>query len=299
VSKNPDTLPPNYRRNFVAFLVDYVCFGIAMKFFDPSSVLPAFVSQLTDSAPVVGLVGTIYRGGWVLPQLAVARLINHRPRKKPCMLAGMNGRFVFWVLALVVWTGLARNPTSMLILFFTCLAIFMIGDGTSSVAWFDVVGRAIPMKQRGRLFGLGQVISGIAGIGVGALVKLILGSPLLHFPANYALIFAMTGLAFLPSFAAIISVREPAPEDACPQTNAHIREKWLGLLVTDAALRRLVVCRVLVGMVDLSTSFTGLSSPSRVHQDSTHQPSRDRKEMVSILPVHLIQVGQAEIRFID
>jgi len=255
VSRNPDTLPPHYRRNFVAFLVDYVCFGIALKFFDPTSVLPAFVSHLTDSAPVVGLVGTIFRGGWVLPQLAVARLINDRPRKKPCILAGMVSRLVFWVLALVAWSGLARNPTAMLIVFFTCMALFMIGDGTSSVAWFDVVGRAIPVKQRGRLFGLGQVISGIAGVGVGALIRLILGNPRLRFPTDYALIFALTGLAFLPAFPAILALREPAPDDPGPRTSAPGRGNWLKPLVTHTAFRRLILCRILVAMIDLSTPF--------------------------------------------
>jgi hypothetical protein len=111
------------------------------------------------------------------------------------------------------------------------------------------------MKQRSRLFGLGQVISGIAGIGVGALVKLILGSPRLSFPANYALIFALTGLAFLPAFPAIFSLREPAPEDGEPRTSPPGRGDWLKPLVSHAALRRLVICRTLVGMIELCTSF--------------------------------------------
>ena len=65
MSKEVTALPPGYRRNFVALLVDYVCFGVALALFNPNSVLPAFVGQLTDSAPVIGLVSTVFRGGWL------------------------------------------------------------------------------------------------------------------------------------------------------------------------------------------------------------------------------------------
>jgi hypothetical protein len=134
VRKNPGPLPPHYRWNFVAFLVDYVCFGIAFTFINPSSVLPAFVGQLTDSAPVIGLVGTVFNGGWLLPQLAVTRLINDKPRKKRYIIAGMSGRTMLLVVALGLWAGLGRYPAAMLGLFFACLGLFAATDGVASVS---------------------------------------------------------------------------------------------------------------------------------------------------------------------
>ena len=253
MSKEPIALPPHYRRNFTAFLVDYVCFGIAFTFANVSSVLPAFVGQLTDSAPVIGLSSTIFNGGWLLPQLATARLIEDRPRKKPFMLAGMSGRALFWVIALALWAGLGRHPTATLALFFTCLGLFAAGDGISSVAWFDIVASAIPPKQRGRLFGLGQVISSLAGIGVGAAVGLIVAHR--PFPDDYALIFALAGAAFLPSYVAMALVREPVPDDATLRTNRQAQASWLQPLATDPNFRRLMGCRMLVGTMGLSTSF--------------------------------------------
>ena len=255
MSKNPETLPPHYRWNFVAFVVDYACFGVALTFVSPSSVLPAFVRQLTDSAPVIGLVGTIFRGGWLLPQLAAARLINDKPRKKPYMIAGMGGRVLFWVVALSLWAGLARYPTAMLVLFFACFGLFAASDGVGSVAWFDIMARAIPLKRRGRLIGVGQVISGLVGVGVGALVGLILSSPRFHFPTNYALLFALAGVSFIPSAVALTLVREPPPQDAGPEADGRVQRGWLKFLVSDAAFRRLMVCRILVGMLDLAVPF--------------------------------------------
>ncbi|MDY7077585.1 MAG: MFS transporter [Chloroflexota bacterium] len=263
MSKEPDALSPHFRWNFGVFLVDYVCFGIAFAFVNISSVMPAFVGRLTDSAPVVGLVGTVFNGGWLLPQLAVARLINDKPRKKPYMLAGTSGRVAFWIIALALWAGLGRYPTTMLILFFTCLGLFAASDGVASVAWFDILARAIPLKQRGRLIGVGQVISGLAGVGVGMLVRLILDQSL--FPNDYALIFTLAGVALTPSVIALALVREPPPENASPETNEQTNGRWLKLLVLDSSFRRLMACRLMVGMMGLATPFYVMHAADVLH----------------------------------
>jgi MFS family permease len=259
----PDALPPHQRWNFVAFLVDYACFGIAFTFISPDSVMPAFVGQLTDSAPVIGLIGTVFTGGWLLPQLAAARLINDKPRKKPYMLAGLSGRILLWVIALGLWAGLARYPTAMLTLFFVCLGLWAATDGVASVAWFDIMARAIPLKRRGRLIGAGQVIGGMAGVGVGALVGLILTQR--PFPNDYALIFTLAGAALVPSVIALVLIREPPPEETNPQTNDQVKGGWLNLLVIDPAFRHLIACRLLVGMMTLATPFYVVHADDVLH----------------------------------
>ena len=254
MSKDYGTLPPHYRRNFVAFLVDYVCFGAGFfSFINPSSVLPVFVRQLTDSAPVIGLVSTVFNGGWLLPQLAVARLINDKPRKKPYMIAGLGGRVAFWVTALALWAGLSRYPAAMLVLFFVCLGVFAVSDGVASVAWLDILARAIPLKQRGRLIGIAQVVSGVAGIGAAKLVGLILDHH--TFPDDYVLLFTLAGVTLIPSVIALALIREPPPEDASPEANEQMKGNWLKLLVTDHVFRHLTVCRILVGMMGLAVPF--------------------------------------------
>ena len=253
VTKNPEILPPHYRWNFFAILVDYICFGVAFTFVSLSSVMPAFVGQLTDSAPVIGLVSTVFRGGWLLPQLAAARLVGDKPRKKPYMVAGISGRIMFLIITLALLAGLARYPTAMLILFFTCLGLWAASDGVASLVWFDIFARAIPPRRRGRLIGVGQVVSGLAGVGVGALVGLILNRR--PFPVNYMLLFLSAGIVLIPSSVALILVREPPPDDAGPQADGQARESWLKPLLTDRTFRHLILCRILVGMIDLAVPF--------------------------------------------
>jgi MFS family permease len=166
--------PPHYRRNYAAFLLDYVFFGVAFNFFNPTSVLPLFVSQLTDSSLLIGLSNTVFNACWMLPQLAFARLIADKPRKASYMRAGLGGRPLLAVIGLALWLGLSRNPSGMLILFFVCLGLWALSDGATSVAWFDILARALPMRARGRLMGTAQVVSGVIGIGAGALIGQII-----------------------------------------------------------------------------------------------------------------------------
>jgi MFS family permease len=250
-----ERLPPHYRWNFTAFLVDYVCFGAFFTFFNPSSILPAFVRQLTDAAPLVGLTGTIFRGGFQLPQLLFARIVHNKVPQKPYMLMGTAGRLMLWVLALSIWAGLTRYPGPMLALFFTAFSIFAALDGLVTVVWFDIMAQAIPPTRRGRLIGAAQVIGGLAGIGVGALVALILSNPRLEFPDNYALLFTLGGIGLIPSTIALALIRELLPTAPNTDSDTQGRLRWLDTLGTDRVFRRLILCRILTGMVDLAIPF--------------------------------------------
>lgn len=270
MNSKPRILPPNYRWNFRAFLVDYASFAIAMAFISISSVLPAFVGELTDSKPVIGLVSTVFKGSWLLPQLVAASLIIRRPRKKPYLLAGIAGRLFLGVIALALWVGLARYRAAMLALFFACLGLWAATDGLASVSWFDILARAIPLERRGRLIGTGQFLSGLAGIGVGALVTLIIAHR--PFPGNYALLFTLAAAVLIPSAVALASVREPRPERAA---TAHLDAIGNPLRLfrrpfADPMFRHLLICRILIGLGDLATPFyvdhakTTLLLPERI-----------------------------------
>jgi len=241
--------------NFFAFVVDSVSWNVTFSFVGFDSVMPLLVSQLTDSAPMIGLISTIHTAGWMLPQLAIARLINEKPHKKPYMVAGLSGRVMFWGTALALWAGLARNPAAMLTLFFTLLGLHAVTDSLATVALFDIMSRAIPTKQRGRLFGVIQVISGLMGIGVGVVIGNILASPNLPFPSNYAMLFALAGAAIIPSTVSLALVREPPPREAEQKTDVPARGAWLKFLVTDPDFRRMMICQVLVTTMQLASPF--------------------------------------------
>jgi MFS family permease len=262
VSTQPETLPPHYRRNFAALLVDYFTFGIAMNFFNPNSLLPAFVGELTDSAFIIGSVSSAFSGSWLLPQLVAARIINDKPRKKPYLLSGISGRVMFWIIALGLGLGLGqKSPAAMLALFFTCLIAWAASDGVASVAWFEIMAAAIPSNRRGRLLGTAQVLSSLGGIGAGILIGQILTH--LSFPGNYTLTFALASTLLIPSTIALITLREVPSDIPQEETSEPIEKQpsskhlitWLRLPFTNPSFRHVMICRIMVGMMGLATPF--------------------------------------------
>jgi MFS family permease len=244
-----------YRHNFVAFVTNDALSWLALAFVSVSSVMPAFVSQLTSSQPLIGLSSTIFYGGWYLPQLIVARIIQDRPRKKPFIIAGLGGRLTFLLFGLVLWAAPGLQPGVTLSLFFLCVGLWALTDALLSLAAADIMARTIPLNLRGRLMGLGQSLGGLGGLGAGAVVGLVLGAATLHFPANYGLLFALSGVLFLPASAALAAVREPSDQDAQAETGGRGAGSWLTLLLHDRPFRQLMACRVLVGMMNLAVPF--------------------------------------------
>jgi len=240
----------HYRLNFICFVLDYVFFGVGMAFVSQTTVLPSFVSQLTDSAPLIGLASTIQTGAWLLPQLIAASYLADKDRKKPyILLPAAVGRPVFWLLAGILFLPGDRPPTLILGLFFVSLAIFMGTDALASVAWFDVLSKAIPPTRRGRLIGAGQVLSGLLTVGAGAVVNALLGPQGPPFPHNYALLFFLAGLSFVVSWLAISFLREPVKPTQAKRLpwNAFL-PKLLTVLRENRVFSLLTALRLLTGL---------------------------------------------------
>ena len=134
-------------------MIDIISFSFALSFISIDTIAPAMVSQVTSSALLVGLVGTVFRGSWLIPQLAIAQAI----KKKPYLIPGIIGRIAaLGILIAALFSGAAIRSGLLLVIVYASLSLFAISDGIIAVAWFDILARAIPVQRRGRLFGIGQ-----------------------------------------------------------------------------------------------------------------------------------------------
>jgi MFS family permease len=248
---------PDYRRNFICFVLDYIFFGVSLAFVSQTTVLPSFISQLTDSAPLIGLASTIQTGAWLLPQLIAASYLADKDRKKPyLLLPAALGRPVFWLLAGVLFLAGDRAPMLILGLFFVSLAIFMGTDALASVAWFDIFSKAIPPTRRGRLIGVGQVSSGLLAVGAGAVVNAVLGPQGPPFPHNYALLFFLAGLFLFASWLAMSFLHEPVkPTQGERLPWNTFLPKLLTVLKENRMFSLVTVVRLLAGLSGMAMPF--------------------------------------------
>jgi MFS family permease len=249
-------LPPHYRRNFACMMGDWVCFVTGMAFISYTSVIPSFVNQLTDFAPLIGLAATLPNGVWLLPQLVAANYVGGRERKKPWVIAmALVGRPLYLIVALFALVAGERYPWVLLAVFLLVETAFSTLDGLSSVAWFDVLGKVIPARRRGRFYGAAQGLSGLLSMGAGVVVAGVLGSGGPSFPQNYALLFASCSIFLMLSLASFVFVKEPIRE------LRRDREPWRAYLPRLASLFRADDQLRLINLVRLLAALGGLAVP--------------------------------------
>lgn len=248
---------PHYRRNFACFVGDWVAFVTGTAFVSYTSVIPSFVNQLTDFAPLIGLAATIPNGVWLLPQLLAANYVGSRRRKKPwVIILSSMGRPLYLVPAVFILLFGNSHPSALLTIFFLAMGIFFLLDGLCSVAWFDILSNVVPPERRGRFYASAQLLTGLLSLGAGAVVARVLGSSGPPFPHNYGLLFLFCPILLLLSLASFSLVKEPVQEVQ------RQREPWraylprlAGLFRTDRQFRLLNLVRLLAALGGLALPF--------------------------------------------
>jgi MFS family permease len=249
----------HFLRNAGMLTLENAGFLAAIAFVGSNTVLPTFITRLGGSAFLVGLIATCQSAGWLLPQMVGARICAGKPRIMRYLLVPiMIGRPVYLVVAaLTVLLG-TGFPAVLLAALYTAILVFFGTDGLASVPWFELVAKTIPPDRRGRMFGMAQIGGGLAGMGVGALVAVILKSPGLPFPSNYALLFALSSGLFLLNIMPFLFMKEPvhqgeaarsapAAVGAATVKPASFLSSLVQTMRQDRNFVRLIVVRLLLG----------------------------------------------------
>src|SRR4030042_2701194 len=144
----------NFPFNFIVNVIDGGFFGLALGFASFSTVIPLFVSTLTDSAILIGLIPAIHVVGWQLPQLFTAHRVAQQKRYKPTvMFFTIHERWPFLGLAVVGWFVPQIGPEIALTLTFMFLIWQGLGGGFTATAWQCMIGKIISADRLGLFLG--------------------------------------------------------------------------------------------------------------------------------------------------
>jgi MFS family permease len=125
---NESYLLKNLRYNFTVNILDGAFFGLALGFASFVTVIPLFVSTLTDSAILIGLIPAIHSVGWQLPQLLIANHVARQRRYLPMtLLMTVHERLPFLGMAAVAFFLPSLGPR--LALLFAMLIWQGLGGG--------------------------------------------------------------------------------------------------------------------------------------------------------------------------
>jgi MFS family permease len=246
------------RRSFVLGILNGTAFGFAEALIDPPVVLTWFVSQLTSSNLLIGLVAPLGNAGWFLPQIFVSTRIQRMPRTMPAYVASAAIRTVAWlVLAAAVW--MVDDPTLLLISFFALYSIARVSSGLGGLSFFDVIAKTVPARRRGSFFAWRQLVGGVLGLGGGWIVKTILSSPALPFPDGHAFLFLIYCVGMALGMLVFALVREPpGVVSAGPVTMDDQLRRSRRLVQADPVYRRYMAARVALGLTSVALPFYGV-----------------------------------------
>lgn len=248
------------RRNAMAYIGESTLFGLGLVFASTTTVLPEFVSRLTGSAVLIGLIISLTEGAWRAPQLLFANWLANKPRKKIYLTrAGLIGRPAYLLMALALVLGIAKTPMLAVVLFFVLHTFMYFALSVDTLVWWDVLAKAIPGNRRGRILGYSTALRGVISIGVGLLIAYLLGDSGPGFPSAYTICFAAGGACFMLSLVSWLFVVEPSePVVEKRPTWSEYGRQTRTILRSSSAFRRLLTVRLLAGFNGLALGFFGL-----------------------------------------
>ncbi len=245
----------NFPFNFIVNVIDGGFFGFALGFASLTTVLPLFVSNLTHSAVLIGMIPAIHTVGWYLPQVFTAQQVSQLKRYKPMvMFWTIHERLPFFGLAILAWFVPRIGSTITLIITFILLVWQGFGGGLAANPWQNMIGKIIPRERWGSFFGSQTAASTLLGsVGV-VIAGLVLQNNVPN--VGFSLCFLMAVGAFTISYIAIGLTREEETPPAANVTEQKDfwRDIW-SILKRDANFRWFILVRILAQIGTVGFAF--------------------------------------------
>ncbi len=178
----------NFKRNFFANMMDACFWFFGDSFAAAYTIMPVFISTLTDSPILIGLIPALDGAGWFLPQLFLARTLEGKNRRMPIVrFLGLFDRIPFFFLALGAFFIPQLDKNIALILIIVIYAIKTFSGGLVALPWQELIATVIPVSHRGRYWGYSLILGKLMGLGGAAISGILLIS--ITYPYNYATMF--------------------------------------------------------------------------------------------------------------
>ena len=218
-------------------------------------VLPWYVSQLTQSNVLIGILPAMQMGGWALPQLLLINYMQRQRYKLKYYQRSAVVRSTCWALLAATVLIVPDQADIVLPTLILLTAIASLSGGFTGLAFFDVVGRIVPRRRLSTFFSLRNFFGGIGALVAGLVVRQVLerseGS-LEHVWLLFMLTWVFTTIGYL-SFSC---VREPEGPSILPNRTmredlSRIRE----IVLRDPPFRTYVIIRVLAMATFIAVPF--------------------------------------------
>jgi MFS family permease len=249
------SLRKHLRYNLAVNLLDGSFYGLGWGFGSVGTIIVLFVSRMTHSALLIGLIPAIHGVGWQLPQLFMANAVARLRRYKPMvMLMTIHERLPYLGLALVALFSAALGTRLALALTFVMLIWQGLGAGFTANAWQSMIAKIIPPDRRGTFFGaqaaLANVLMSLTAIAAGYILDRV------HDPLNFSICFGLAIVGMGLSMLFLGFTREPVDDEKyIPATQPSAWRGGLELLRRDRNFSAYMFVRVLSQFATMGFAF--------------------------------------------
>lgn len=178
--------------NFAAIAINGFFFPTAGRILGVGLLLTWFISDLTDSAFLVGLIVPIQYGLALIAQPLIAEWLTDKPRRSPFYIAQSLVRATLWCgLGIAAWSLGKERSVLLLFIFFLVVVIDAVAAGMGNIAFSDTLARVIPQGLRGRARSWRGIFGGVTAGAAGLFIRSYFseGSGV----AAFGLLFAIAG----------------------------------------------------------------------------------------------------------
>jgi MFS family permease len=250
-----ESVRTHLKYNVTVNLADGALFGLGWGFGSVGTIITLFVSRMTHSAVLIGLIPAIHAVGWQLPQLFMANRVSRLRRYKPMVMwMTIHERIPFLGLALVAlfMTGLGNKAA--LALTFIMLIWQGLGAGFTANGWQSMIAKIIPPDWRGTFFGAqaawANVLISFAAVAAGFILDKV------RDPLNFSLCFTLTIVGMGFSMVALGLTREPIDNEK--NIPAYQPSPWKGgleILRRDRNFSAFLIVRVVSQFATMGFAF--------------------------------------------
>lgn len=245
------------KHNLVVNMLDGAFFGFALGFASFVTVIPLFVSTMTDSAFLIGLIPAIHNAGWQFPQLFTSGWVARQKQFRPLVLSlTILERIPFLGLAIVAFTLPALGKPLALVITFGLLIVQGLGAGLTANPWTTMIGKLIPSDRRGTFFGAqaaaSNMLASISAFIVGVMLEKLPG------PMDFGLAFILCCGGMVISWLFLHRTREPATPGKAGGASPISRSFWenlRGILQRDVNFRWFLLARIISQFALMASAF--------------------------------------------
>jgi MFS family permease len=250
-----ESIRKTLKYNITVNLLDGAFFGLGWGFGSMGTIMTLFVSRMTHSAILIGLIPAIHAVGWQLPQLFMANAVSRLRLYKPMVMwITIHERLPYLALVAVAIFMSALGNKAALVLTFLILIWQGLGAGFTANGWQSLIAKIIPGDWRGTFFGaqaaIANVLMSVTAISAGYILLKV------RDPLNFAICFTLTFICMGLSMVFLGVTREPADDEKT--IPAIMPSPWKGgmeILRGDKNFRAFLMVRLLSQFATMGFAF--------------------------------------------